>query len=500
MVYPLADSPAHTIRPFLGPADTVREMIKAAKGPRGEQSVLVHSLRNSIVRHLQPKDYLGELLAVRNFAVERIRYTNDALSVEQVQDPERISDQIVKYGKAAGDCFPTGTLVLDEGHRLVPIEDLVLGSRIWGLDKWVTVEAKAYKGTLAVDVLRLNNGSDLKLTPDHHVYVLTCPRHEHGSRHCTHKSCPLEGRKEERIRVSEVFEGMVLTTPERLPFGDESMDPDRAYIEGLFVSDGWAEDRRFAISGQDGCPKEEQKREVQEIAERLGLPSRWHRKYISINDAEWALRMQLMGHRAYNKHLLSINLDETAAVQTLRGVMADSGKNTRGAGRTFTTTSRQLAIQVRVLHKMFGISASYRYIENHGGLGDHPIWRICTRGKRTDGRAEKLLRVKRIEREVAAVPCWDIQTEDHHVYLPEHDVTVSQCDDLATWIAALCRQLGRDTQFVIVGFDKPGHFSHVFARAKEPKSGQWIVLDPVAGTNEGSMLRRVTTYQIHPLD
>ena len=177
MVYPLADSPAHTIRPFLGPADTVREMIKAAKGPRGEQSILVNSLRNTIVRDIWPKDYLGEMLAVRNFAIERIRYTNDALGVEQVQDPERITEQIVKYGRAAGDC-----------------------------------------------------------------------------------------------------------------------------------------------------------------------------------------------------------------------------------------------------------------------------------------------------------------------------------DDLATWIAALCRQLGRDTQFVIVGFDKPGHFSHVFARAKEPKSGQWIVLDPVAGTNEGSMLRRVTTYQIHPLD
>ena len=77
---------------------------------------------------------------------------------------------------------------------------------------------------------------------------------------------------------------------------------------------------------------------------------------------------------------------------------------------------------------------------------------------------------------------------------------VGDCDDLALWIATMCRQLGRDTQFVIVGFGRPGHYSHVFARAKEPKSGQWIVLDPVAGTNEGSMLRRVTTFQIYPID
>jgi len=474
-------------------------MIAMAKGPRGEQSVLVNSLKNSIVRDLQPKDYLGELLAIRNFAVEYIRYSNDALGVEQVQDPERITQQIVQYNRAVGDCFPENTLILAEGHRLVPVQELQPGQRIWGLDKWVQVEATAYKGTLTVDVLRLNNGSDLKLTADHHVYVLTCSRHEHGSRNCSPKTCPLAERKKERIRVSNVVEGMILTTPERIPFGTESMDPDRAYLEGLFVADGWAEDSRFAISGQDGCPKEEQKRDVEAIAQRLGLPTRWHRKYIAVNDKEWALRMQQMGHTAVNKHLLSINLDETAAAETLRGVMADSSQNTRGPGRTLTTTSYELAVQMRVLHKMFGITCGYSYLENHGGLGPNPIWRLSTRRRNSD-RAEKCLRVKHIYREVAQVPCWDIQTEDHHVYLPEHDVTVSQCDDLALWIGTLCRQLGRDTQFVIVGFGRPGHYSHVFARAKEPKSGQWIVLDPVAGTNEGSMLRRVTTYQIYPID
>ena len=63
-------------------------------------------------------------------------------------------------------------------------------------------------------------------------------------------------------------------------------------------------------------------------------------------------------------------------------------------------------------------------------------------------------------------------------------------------MAALCRQLGRETEFVIVGFGRSGSYSHVFTRVKEPKSGKWIVLDPVSGTDEASMLRRVTTYQI----
>ncbi len=66
-------------------------------------------------------------------------------------------------------------------------------------------------------------------------------------------------------------------------------------------------------------------------------------------------------------------------------------------------------------------------------------------------------------------------------------------------MGALCRQLGRDVEIVIVGFGAPGHYSHVFVRVKEPKSGKWIVLDPVAGTDEASMLSRVTTYKIYGL-
>lgn len=499
MPVPLADRPPQTIRPFNGPVDTIAEMRRAAKGPRGEQSALVQSLKNSIVRDLQPKDYLSEILAVRFFVAERVRYSNDAFHVEQVQDPERLADQIIKYGRAVGDCFPEGTLVLGEGHRLIKIEELSVGTKIWGIDHWSKVEGILFKGTLPVTVIRLTNGSQLKLTEDHHVYVLSCPRHGYVSRNCSPAHCPMSERRKERIRVADLVEGMILTTPERLPFGIGEIDPDQAYVEGLFVADGWVDHgeycSRFSISGQDGCPKENQKRQVQAIADRLGLPSRWHRKYISINDKEWALRMQQMGHHAWNKHILSLDLNESAAAATLRGVMVDSGANTCGLGRTLTTTSRELAVQMRVLHKMFGISCGSSYLDHHGGLGTHPIWRLSTRGKPAD-RAEKLLRVKHIEREVVAAPCWDIQTDDHHVYLPEYDVTVSQCDDIALLIATLCLQLGREAQYVTVGFHQPGYYTHVFSRVQEPKSQQWIVCDPVAGPDEANMLRRVTTFRI----
>jgi len=79
-------------------------MVELLKGNRGERSTLCRNMKDHIVRELKEKDYLSEILAIRNFAAEKLRYSNDALAVEQVQDPERLCDQIIKYGKAVCDC------------------------------------------------------------------------------------------------------------------------------------------------------------------------------------------------------------------------------------------------------------------------------------------------------------------------------------------------------------------------------------------------------------
>jgi len=72
-------------------------------------------------------------------------------------------------------------------------------------------------------------------------------------------------------------------------------------------------------------------------------------------------------------------------------------------------------------------------------------------------------------------------------------IATGDCDDGATLIATMAMQLGRDARLVAVGFGKPGQYSHVFAKVLEPKSKTWIVCDPVAGTDEASMLARVKT-------
>ncbi len=416
-----------------------------------------------------------DIALVWNFCVLNVAYVKDP-------DDYDLFCTVRKTLEAkAGDCFPEGTLLLRDDYSLTPIEQVRPGDRIWGRDRWSTVENVWAKGDLTFDLVRLNNGSQVWLTPDHKVYVGICDRHRNRTDASAPCSCPLAERRIERVHVRDLAEDDVLVQPEQIALGQGALDPRRAYVEGLYVADGWrSHENDFQISGKDGHPKEAQKREVESICRDLGIATRWYTKYISVKDVDWAQRMARMGSHAPTKRLLSLDLDEAAAHATLRGVMADSGANTHGNGRTFTTTSRTLATQVRVLHRMLGVGCGSSYIENHGGLGKHPIYRLSTLLPRSDGKMTKLLRVKEIVREVGRGPAWDISTDDHYVYMPEHDVTVSNCDDSTILMGALLKALGfRDVRARVISVDGR-RWAHVYTMVSENRSGggKLIALDP----------------------
>ncbi len=423
-------------------------------------------------------DDMAEIDAIFADLKGRYRYVSDPHGKDMFQSPART----LQFG--GGDCLPRGTLLLNDKFELVPIEKLIIGQRIWGHDRWSEVKDVWWKGILPVDAVCMNNGSSFKATADHKVYVALCKHHpirwENNGKSC---SCAMAERVVERLTVGQLEEGMVLLQPGRLPFGTESMDPRRAYVEGLYISDGWSgHDHDFDISGRDGHSKEAQKREVEEICRALGIETTWFDKSIRIRDAEWALRVQQMGTRAPQKRALSIDLDEAAARELLRGIMADSGANTNGAGRTFTATSRELMLQVRLLHRMLGVSCGERYIVDHGGLGEHPIWRLQTRvstGEHSQGKAPKLLRVKAIERDVMELPVYDLTTDDHYVYLPEADVTISQCDDSTILVCSCLGSIGFAVGSRVVQTKGHETWNHIYGLVGVPKGNpkQWIPVD-----------------------
>jgi hypothetical protein len=459
---------------------TIQDLVhKSVQDPR------MRKLALDITSKCPARDGTCEAQAVYDAVKQRVRYTGDIAPIKQGANGE--VDGIDLYQAAyrtwefkGGDCLPAGTMLLTEGHKFVPIEDLIIGSRIWGRDAWTTVEDVWAKGTLPVDAVHLNNGSTFMATGDHKVYVAICPRHPYDrpSGPC---ACPIAERAVERITVTQLRPGMTLVQPERIAFGTETEDPRRALIEGYYLADGWKSHASdFDIAGRDGHPKEAQKAEVAALCAELGIETTMFEKSIRIRDKAWAERVAGMGDRAPIKQALSINLTEEGAAALLRGIMADSGTNTNGGGRTFTTTSRALARQVRVLERMFGRSCSERYLENHGGLGEHPIHRLGVRDEaRSDGRATKLLRVKEIDRAIAERPVYDITTSDHYVYLPDADVVVSNCDDHSILISTLLALNGIEPRLRVTAESVSADWGHIYPAAILPKgtSGKPVALD-----------------------
>lgn len=471
-----------------------KQMVASTKDPK------VYALAREVLTRggrdgnwpVAEKDHWGEAQALFNEVRTRVRYTWDPTDYDAFQTAVRTLEL------HAGDCFVKGTKVLNDKHQLVPIESLRVGDRIWGHNDWSTVMKTWEKGILPTTLIRLNNGSSMRLTKNHKVWVYQCRKQHKGTRryNC---DCGLEHRDLVRITVDELRPGMVVTQPKRVAFGTETFDPQRALVEGLYLSDGWVDEGRFNISGLDGHPKEAQKREVEAICKVLGLSTRWNKKYLAINDKTWAQRLKTMGSRAAQKHALSLGLNEEAARALLRGILADSGENTHGAGSTFTTTSRELWLQTRVLLKMAGISASERFIADHGGLGENPIWRLGIRGPRRDGRAEKLLRVKETIEDALELPCFDIETSDHFVWLPEADWTTSQCDDMTILLGALLRSVGHQVRSRVVQTKDAASWNHIYLLVQV--NGQWKPLDASVNKPAGwevpkEMLLKVKDFDV----
>ena len=371
-----------------------------------------------------------------------VRYKEDPPGHENWKD----CLQVLKDGH--GDCLPLSTLVLRDDFEAVPLYDLRPGDRIMGHAAWTEVRESVMTGEKEILSFKLSNGCTLRCSRDHRLFR------------------DVDGRVEE-IRAEEARVGDDLIQLETLPKApmedlgwpetlSRLSDAERAWVLGVFVADGWTQTQnpargadRCAVSGQDGKPKEEQKRRVEQLMASVGVPTRWHAKYIAINDRDVASFFERCGKHAPNKRLDSLRFASEETVRAvLDGLSADASFERREGktpGIVYGTTSPQLVLQLRVLYRMLGISVSIRRVDDHGGFGEHPIYRVTPRLQTREGFAErrekKFARIRAITDGGVAL-CGDIQTDSGKFWLPESDVVVHNCDRLVSYRAAELRVAG----------------------------------------------------------
>jgi len=78
------------------------------------------------------------------------------------------------------------------------------------------------------------------------------------------------------------------------------------------------------------------------------------------------------------------------------------------------------------------------------------------------------------------------------------------CDDMVSLICGLAAVSGAECRAVTVAFRNmffqgQRQYSHVFAQIKEPRTGQWMTLDPVAGDKTEEMKGRVVAAKFWPI-
>lgn len=454
---------------------------------QGVQDPAMRKLALSITKNCPARDGKCEANAIDLWVRQNIRYTGDIGPVKLGRHGPVEAIDLFQHPKRTvefkgGDCLPIETLVLRDDYQLVPIIELDPGDRIMGDGGWTVVQDRWATGEKPLLAFELSNGCVLRLTAEHRIFR------------------DVAGNVEE-IRAGEAKVGDDLIMPESIPFAAQSAiewptvfagltSEERAWLLGVYTADGWSDGKtrkdgsyapyRASISGLDGKVKEEQKRRVQAMMERIGVHTRWHEKYIVMNDSSIARFFAPIGARAYEKALPNLTPTSEADVRALiEGLAADADQR----DGVFGTTSPTLALQLRVLHRMIGLSVGIRRVDDHGGFGKHPIYRVSphhpgdvTRNVRRD---IKFARIRSI-REDGTGLCADLTTDTGRFWLPESDVLVHNCDDHSGLASTLLAQNGFTAKLRVTSPSLFGEgWSHIYVVAGLPKERptQWIVLD-----------------------
>lgn len=80
------------------------------------------------------------------------------------------------------------------------------------------------------------------------------------------------------------------------------------------------------------------------------------------------------------------------------------------------------------------------------------------------------------------------------------------CDEHTVLVVSLWLASGNEAEFITAGFTPGGPPTHVFGRCllpysnpQRPQEKAWLVVDPVAGTKESTMLPKVKFFRSYPL-
>lgn len=431
----------------------------------GEARALFGALRQSRPPRMSARDVAA---ASSIFADIRrnVRYTSDIAGVDTYQKPAHT------LSLRAGDCIPGGSLLLREDGIMVPIEQIKEGDTVFDGNGWAKVTKWWHKGVQDIRALGLNNGGVFLSTDGHRMFRV--PRNDQKVG---------VAQDAEEVLAKDLDIGDELLQPREMAFSESTtLSADEAFLLGVYIAEGSVRRRRVdgtvACVGIAGIADSKGYRErMIEAGERLGFTVKAHTKEVYLTDSGDTMHRLLdsCGTKAGVKRLPHVSWDPATAANILSGLDADGGMATNGTNFVFSTTSKTLSVQYRLLQRILGRSTSIKMVVEHGGFGENPIYRVTVR---KDNQRRPWAKIRTIS---AAAPAhvYDIETDSGRFYLPEQDIVVHNCDDYSSLTCAALGSLGIPCRFKVIRTKGAKDWNHIYAQAGFPRAKpvRWISMD-----------------------
>lgn len=411
----------------------------------------------------------AELETARNLFRQirrNVRYTSDIAGVDTYQKPGHT------LALKTADCLPAGTKLLRADGKLISIEDVRVGDKVFDGVGWARVMNWWDKAIQPVMAYGLNNGCVLTCTDEHKVF--RAPRLSPGGRRSVASA--------EEVCAKDLRPGDDLIQPSELVFENAiSLSSDEAFLLGAYLSEGSV--RHVRVDGAvatveiAGVPNGKGIREQAIVcARRLGFRVSELDRQIYVSDSGDHLNKLVGGCGRYapQKRLPHVNWTCETAEGLLLGLSADGGMSSNNANFVFSTTSPVLAVQYRLLQRLFGRSCSIKRVDDHGGFGTNPIYRVTVR---TGGR-KPFAKVKSIS-DGGEEHVFDIETDSHRFYLPEQDIVVHNCDDFSSLTCASLQSVGIPCRFKVIRTKGAREWNHIYPQAGFPRHAptKWVSMD-----------------------
>lgn len=496
------------------PQQTLDWMVKLTRQAQFDQPL--RGFAEKLVSKVFPHDYLSEYAALLNWTRANIRYVRDPRMVEQVKTARAV------YETRTGDCVTLDTKVILRDRAgyyqlrtLSEIRDTYdryeALSYNFDCNQWTFSPITAWldKGVKLVQECVLNNGYRFRCTMDHKLFRYQRPGEAKGA----------WGNNVDRVGVQtlqEILEAPLY--PKRLPgvlyahripaLGQRYFkQPQESWLAGAYTAEGWTENSHVCIA-QTGP----QRQEIVDRLNLLGVPNtpskRIQSGYVSLLKSDFKETLKLFGDRALNKRLpeelLSSSPEELTELLTgyAWGDACLAPKAGPSKVMTHNTISDALAEQLKFMYLVLGRPLSGTLVQEHGGLGKNPIWRLWeSSGERYKQVLPDLTAMSiKDTAYVGEEPVCDITVAGTHNFVLANGLLMHNCDCMSMYIGSLAGMLGARVRYVAGAFKRGANgdpvLSHVWCEVYDPSSKAWIILDPVPGRRVGKMINKLVSVKV----